>query len=63
MRPPYCGCAEKFPGGGGTGLPLAHLDAARQRAEQQGLLNPDPQRLQASPRGQLFLNDLLQLFL
>ena len=46
-----------------TGLPLAHLDAARQRAEQQGLLNPDPQRLQASPRGQLFLNDLLQLFL
>lgn len=46
-----------------TGLPLAGLAAGRREAERRGLLLPDPERLAASPRGQLFLNDLLQLFL
>lgn len=46
-----------------TGLPLAELAAGRREAERRGLLLPDPERLAASPRGQLFLNDLLQLFL
>ncbi|MFC3608292.1 radical SAM family heme chaperone HemW [Stutzerimonas tarimensis] len=46
-----------------TGLPLEALAEGRQRAERQGLLEPDPQRLAATPRGQLFLNDLLQHFL
>ena len=46
-----------------TGLPLESLAAARQTAEKRGLLLHDPRRLCASPEGQLFLNDLLQLFL
>lgn len=46
-----------------TGLPLTVLQPARQQAEQRGLLAADPQRLVATPHGQLFLNDLLQLFL
>jgi putative oxygen-independent coproporphyrinogen III oxidase len=46
-----------------TGLPLQSLAKARQRAEQRGLLLPDPQRLVATPQGQLFLNDLLHYFL
>ena len=46
-----------------TGLSLESLAGARQAAEQRGLLLHDPQRLCASPEGQLFLNDLLQLFL
>lgn len=46
-----------------TGLPLASLNAARHEAERRGLLQADPQRLVATPKGQLFLNDLLQLFL
>jgi putative oxygen-independent coproporphyrinogen III oxidase len=46
-----------------TGLPLASLDAARREAESRGLLQADPQRLVPTPKGQLFLNDLLQLFL
>ena len=46
-----------------TGLPLATLAEGRREAEARGLLQPDPQRLVATPRGQLFLNDLLQLFL
>lgn len=46
-----------------TGLPLQRLDAARREAEARGLLLADPQRLVATPKGQLFLNDLLQLFL
>ncbi len=44
-----------------TGLPPERLP--RQQAEQRGLLDPDPQRLVATAKGQLFLNDLLQLFL
>src|SRR5690606_40025548 len=46
-----------------TGLPLERLAEARREAEARGLLVVDPQRLVATPKGQLFLNDLLQLFL
>lgn len=46
-----------------TGLPLTALANGRRIAEQKQLLNNDPERLQASAQGQLFLNDLLQIFL
>ncbi|TBU97804.1 YggW family oxidoreductase [Stutzerimonas kirkiae] len=46
-----------------TGLPLASLAKARQAAQARGLLASSPERLVATPQGQLFLNDLLQLFL
>ncbi|ATR81333.1 YggW family oxidoreductase [Pseudomonas sp. FFUP_PS_473] len=46
-----------------TGLPMEQLAAARREAEQKGLLQVEPTRLVATPRGQLFLNDLLQYFL
>lgn len=46
-----------------TGLPLASLEAACAAARTAGLLDPDPARLKPTPRGQLFLNDLLQRFL
>ena len=46
-----------------TGLPLSVLAAGRHEAEALGLLQADPQRLVATARGQLFLNDLLQRFL
>ncbi|AZC21334.1 radical SAM family heme chaperone HemW [Pseudomonas sp. CMR5c] len=46
-----------------TGLELASLAEGRRQAEQSGLLQVEPSRLAATPRGQLFLNDLLQYFL
>ena len=46
-----------------TGLSLDLLATGRRDAEARGLLDPDPQRLVATAKGQLFLNDLLQLFL
>ncbi|GAB6388559.1 radical SAM family heme chaperone HemW [Stutzerimonas marianensis] len=46
-----------------TGLPLAVLNDARHEVEARGLLECDPQRLVATRKGQLFLNDLLQFFL
>ncbi|WP_033727354.1 radical SAM family heme chaperone HemW [Pseudomonas cremoricolorata] len=46
-----------------TGQPLAQLAQARRMAEQKGLLQVEPDRLAATARGQLFLNDLLQYFL
>lgn len=46
-----------------TGLPVSVLQQARQQAEQRGLLSADPALLVASAHGQLFLNDLLQLFM
>lgn len=46
-----------------TGLAQDVLAVGRHQAERRGLLSPDPQRLVATPQGQLFLNDLLQLFL
>ncbi|MCQ4318842.1 radical SAM family heme chaperone HemW [Stutzerimonas stutzeri] len=46
-----------------TGLSLDLLADGRRDAEARGLLEPDPQRLVATAKGQLFLNDLLQRFL
>ncbi|RRV04918.1 radical SAM family heme chaperone HemW [Pseudomonas sp. v388] len=46
-----------------TGLSVDSLAEARRQAEQRGLLKADPDRLVATPQGQLFLNDLLQYFL
>lgn len=46
-----------------TGLDLKTLNEGRQEAERRGLLSSEPHRLVATPQGQLFLNDLLQLFL
>lgn len=46
-----------------TGLPLEDFAAAREQAQKRGLLVADPERLVATPQGQLFLNDLLQYFL
>ena len=46
-----------------TGLPLDLLANPRREAEARGLLAADPERLVATPKGQLFLNDLLQSFL
>ena len=46
-----------------TGLSLTALAEGRRAAEHKGLLQVEPARLAATERGQLFLNDLLQLFL
>ena len=46
-----------------TGLSAELLASGRREAETRALLERDPQRLVATPKGQLFLNDLLQLFL
>jgi len=46
-----------------TGLSTDLLASSRHEAEARGLLEPDPYRLAATPKGQLFLNDLLQFFL
>jgi putative oxygen-independent coproporphyrinogen III oxidase len=46
-----------------TGLPLAALEPGLGRARAAGLLQQDPERLQASERGLRFLNDLLQEFM
>ena len=46
-----------------TGLRLEDFAKAREQAQKRGLLVADPERLVATPEGQLFLNDLLQYFL
>lgn len=46
-----------------TGLPLTALQPALSRAQARGLLETDPQRLQATATGLRFLNDLLEMFL
>ena len=46
-----------------TGVPVSALDKGLRQAQQRGLLCADPQRLAASAQGQLFLNDLLHIFL
>lgn len=46
-----------------TGLPLAAIEAALQKAEQQGLLHRDLQRAAPTAHGFDFLNDLQALFL
>ncbi|MGA8049708.1 MAG: radical SAM family heme chaperone HemW [Burkholderiales bacterium] len=46
-----------------AGLPLAALEPALSRAEEQGYLERDWQRVRPTERGQRFLNELLGLFL
>jgi oxygen-independent coproporphyrinogen-3 oxidase len=46
-----------------TGMPLAAIAQPLAQAVGRGLLDPDPTRLRATPRGLDFLNDLQQLFL
>ncbi len=46
-----------------TGLPLAALAPALETARTRGLMTTDPHRLQASPLGLRFLNDVLELFM
>lgn len=46
-----------------TGLSTEVLQSGLALAEQRGLLSVEPERLAASAKGQLFLNDLLQIFL
>ncbi|QEY57913.1 radical SAM family heme chaperone HemW [Pseudomonas sp. C27(2019)] len=46
-----------------TGLSTEVLLDGLTQARQRGLLSNDPERLTASAQGQLFLNDLLQIFL
>src|SRR5690554_4941344 len=46
-----------------TGLPVTVLQSGLNEARQRGLLSTDPKLLVASAQGQLFLNDLLQIFL
>ncbi|KAA0018680.1 radical SAM family heme chaperone HemW [Salinicola corii] len=45
-----------------TGQPLSELTPRLEAARRQGLLTTSPSRLQATPQGLLFLNDLLALF-
>lgn len=46
-----------------TGLPLIKLASALRRAEQQDLVRCTLENIAPSPRGQRFLNELLQLFM
>ena len=46
-----------------TGLQLAAAEKPLREAEARGLIVRDHERIRASPLGQRFLNDLLQLFL
>jgi oxygen-independent coproporphyrinogen-3 oxidase len=46
-----------------TGLPLGAIQRALERAEQQGLIERDFERIKPSARGFDFLNDLQSLFL
>jgi oxygen-independent coproporphyrinogen-3 oxidase len=46
-----------------TGLPLAALESALARAEAQGFVERDWQRVRPTARGQRFLNEALALFL
>lgn len=46
-----------------TGLPLQVIERELRVAEAQGLIQRDLTRIQPTPLGQRFLNDLLQLFL
>ncbi|MHC1480113.1 radical SAM family heme chaperone HemW [Frateuria aurantia] len=46
-----------------TGLPLEHIAAALAAARQRGWLVPDPGRLQTTPLGQRFLNDVITHFM
>jgi putative oxygen-independent coproporphyrinogen III oxidase len=46
-----------------TGVPLTAVAVALELAEAKGLIARDHERIRATPLGQTFLNDLLQLFL
>ena len=46
-----------------TGWPLSRVDAALARGVEQGLIDPDPSRIRATPLGLRFLNDTQALFL
>lgn len=46
-----------------TGLPLAALEPALRQSRERGLLEMDPERLQATAQGLRFLNDVLQGFM
>ena len=46
-----------------TGLPLASVLRALEKAERDGLITRDHARIAPTPRGQRFLNDLLQIFM
>ena len=46
-----------------TGLPFAAILPALEAAERQGLLERDLKRVWPTPKGQRFLNELLELFL
>ena len=46
-----------------TGLPITHVGAALDAAERRGLLQRDHLRLQPTPLGLRYLNDLVSLFL
>jgi oxygen-independent coproporphyrinogen-3 oxidase len=53
--------AELF--GQRTGLDASVIARRLALAAERGLLEADPRRIRPTPRGRLFLNDLLQLFL
>jgi coproporphyrinogen III oxidase-like Fe-S oxidoreductase len=46
-----------------TGLDVGAIEVALAKAEALGLLERDWQTLRPTPKGQRFLNDLLELFL
>jgi oxygen-independent coproporphyrinogen-3 oxidase len=46
-----------------TGLEISVIEAALAKAEALGLLKRDWQTLRPTPKGQRFLNELLELFL
>jgi putative oxygen-independent coproporphyrinogen III oxidase len=46
-----------------TGLPLSTISRPLQAAEEKGLLERDLKRIRPTPKGQRFLNELLELFL
>ena len=46
----------------GTGLPLSSIADAVKEAQHQNLMSHDSQKLQPTPKGSLFLNDILALF-
>ncbi len=46
----------------GTGLPLSSIADAVKEAQHQNLMSTDSQKLQPTPKGSLFLNDILSLF-
>jgi len=46
-----------------AGLPLSTIEAGLEKAEAKGLLERNWRRIRPTPRGQRFLNELLELFL